>query len=138
MRAYLMEELGLPEETALAILERVSAESAAQAEALDYANGQLAEVQQAFAEHRKHAHMELLLTKSGAKNISAAMALIDKSAVCEEDGAFSGAEEQVANVKEMCPYLFRTELSGGMQHKVPQEVDAFTQYARQGARLGAC
>ena len=55
---------------------------------------------------RRDLMIELALQKAGARNIKAARALLDESGIKLENGALSGAEEQIEAAKESCPYLF--------------------------------
>ena len=77
------------------------------------------------------------LVAAGAKNLKAVGALIDKSKITFEDGEVQGLSEQIDVIKNECEYLFYTDnQSSGMRHTSSQNFkDAFTSYARAGAKL---
>ena len=77
------------------------------------------------------------LIAKGAKNLKAVSALIDKSKITFEDGGVSGLTEQLDAIKSECEYLFYEDnKSSGMRHTSSQNFkDAFTSYARAGAKL---
>lgn len=132
MQEFLTEELGLSQETAQQILERFLAVE----QKRDEAQQMLETLQGEFATHKLEAAISRGLADAGAKNLTAAGALIDRTALGEEDG-FSGLFEQIARMKKECGYLFYGgETATGMRH-VPAAAptDSFTQFARTGAKL---
>ena len=77
------------------------------------------------------------LAKLGAKNLKAAGALIDRTAIEKKDEGYFGIREQAERVKNECSYLFHDGITAsGMRH-IPsaQNTDSFTQFARAGAKL---
>ena len=77
------------------------------------------------------------LILSGARNLKAVSALIDKSKITVEDGIVSGLTEQIETLKNDCDYLFyKEQKSSGMRHtSSPDAQDGFVSYARAGAKL---
>ena len=77
------------------------------------------------------------LILSGAKNLKAVSALIDKSKITFEEDGVSGLSEQIDAIKEECGYLFYDDTqSSGMRHaSASNKTDGFTSYARAGAKL---
>lgn len=77
------------------------------------------------------------LTASGAKNLKAVSALIDKDRLTVEDGKISGLSEQIDKIKDECSYLFFDDmLSSGMRHtSSANPKDSFESFARAGAKL---
>lgn len=77
------------------------------------------------------------LAASGAKNLKAVSALIDRRALSVEDDEILGLKEQLKTIKDECDYLFYDEKqSSGMRHSsTPNNADGFTSYARAGAKL---
>ena len=77
------------------------------------------------------------LAKLGAKNLKAAGALIDRTAIEKTDEGYFGIREQAERVKEECRYLFHDGITAsGMRHAPSaQNADSFTQFARAGAKL---
>jgi len=55
---------------------------------------------------RRDMMIDLALSQSGAKNIKAARALIDESAVTINNGELFGIEQEIERVGKDCPYLF--------------------------------
>lgn len=51
--------------------------------------------------------IDLALAQAGAKNIKAARALINETAISLENGVLCGMEQQLAKAGKDCPYLFR-------------------------------
>ncbi len=81
--------------------------------------------------------IESSLAAAGAKNFKAVSALIDKSKITFEDGKVRGIAEQLDVIKNECEYLFyQDNQASGMRHTSSQNLkDAFTNYARAGAKL---
>ena len=133
MQDFLTEELGLSEEVCQQILERVFAIE----QERDDAKEALSAMDAAYAAHRMESAVSRALADAGAKNLTAAGALIDKSALAEEENGFSGLSEQVARIKKECGYLFYGgEAASGMRHApAGAPIDSFTQFARTGAKL---
>ena len=133
MQDFLTEELGLSPEVSQQILERVLSIE----QERDSAKDALQSVERAYAAHRMEAAVSRALADAGAKNLTAAGSLIDKSALTEEEGGFSGLLEQVARIKKDCGYLFYGgEAASGMRHApAGNPIDSFTQFARTGAKL---
>lgn len=77
------------------------------------------------------------LILSGAKNLKAVSALIDKSKITFEEDCVLGLAEQIDAIKEECGYLFYDDTqSSGMRHSsASNKTDGFTSYARAGAKL---
>lgn len=77
------------------------------------------------------------LAKLGAKNLTAASALIDKGKIQKTDEGYFGIREQAERIKAECGYLFYDGLTAtGMRHSpTAQSTDSFTQFARAGAKL---
>ena len=131
MQAFL-EELGIPEETLNLVLERVQSIE----QERDEAKSALISLQDTFSLHRLDTAIERALSDAGAKNLKAAKALLDQSAVSEDENGFSGIAEQITTIKKECPYLFHgMESASGMRQKGSQLQDSFTEYARVGAKL---
>lgn len=77
------------------------------------------------------------LSRLGAKNLKAAGALIDRTAIEKTDEGYFGIREQAERVKLECGYLFHDGITAtGMKHAPSaQNADSFTQFARAGAKL---
>ncbi len=77
------------------------------------------------------------LAMSGAKNIKAVSALIDRTKINLDEDAESSIKEQIEAVKNECSYLFYDgDLSSGMRHGVAtKDADGFTSMARAAAKL---
>ena len=78
-----------------------------------------------------------VLSALGAKNLKAAGALIDRTAIEKTDEGYFGIREQAERVKNECSYLFHDGITAsGMKHTpTAQNTDSFTQFARAGAKL---
>ena len=77
------------------------------------------------------------LSAAGAKNVKAAGALLDKSAISMDEEGVHGLTEQIDAIKRDSSYLFYDGfVSSGMRHG-PQTTaeDGFTHFARAGAKL---
>lgn len=133
MQDFLTEELGLSPEVSQQILDRVLSIE----QERDSAQEALSTLNAAYAAHRMEAAVSRALADAGAKNLTAAGALIDKSALTEEEDGFLGLSEQVARIKKECGYLFYGgEAASGMRHApAGTPIDSFTQFARTGAKL---
>ena len=128
----LLQSLELPEEAVHAVLEKVQELE----QERDEAKTALESVKDAFSAHRMDAAIFRTLSEAGAKNLTAASALLDKTAISEEENGFTGIMEQIATIKKECPYLFRgTEVSSGMRQKAVPQSDSFTEFARMGAKI---
>lgn len=125
-------ELGIPEEAATAIIQRMQEME----QERDEAKSALEALKGEFSAHRLDTAIQRSLSEAGAKNLTAAAALLDKSSIAEDENGFSGISEQVAAIKKECPYLFRgMEVSSGMRQKAAPNQDSFTSYARIGAKI---
>lgn len=133
MQDFLTEELGLSDEVSQQILDRVFSIE----QERDRAKEALQDLENAYAAHRMESAVSRALADAGAKNLTAAGALIDKGALAEEENGFSGLSEQVARIKKECGYLFYGgEAASGMRHApAGNPMDSFTQFARTGAKL---
>ncbi len=78
-----------------------------------------------------------VLAGIGAKNLKAAGALIDRTAIEKTEEGYVGIREQAERVKNECGYLFHDGIiASGMRHApAAQNTDSFTQFARAGAKL---
>lgn len=65
-----------------------------------------------FAEYKKDNAVNLLLMKSGAKNVTAVRALLDISKVSIDGENVIGLQDQIDALKESDPYLFEPAISG--------------------------
>ena len=77
------------------------------------------------------------LSAAGAKNVKAAGALLDKSAISVDEEGTHGLAEQIEAMKRDCGYLFHDGFaSSGMRHGPQANAeDGFTHFARAGAKL---
>ena len=140
MTEYLTEELGLSPEMAEGILARVSVIQQERDEAVqarENAETAMGTLRAEYDAHRKETAVFRALSDAGARNITAARALLDTDEITESETGFSGLLEQVEKIKNDCPYLFRvSSVSGGMRHGPDgSNTDSFTQFARTGAKL---
>ena len=124
MQEFLQQELGLSEETTSAIMERFHA-----------VRQEKEMLQREFDAFRLQTAIHRALSDAGAKNLTAAAALMDPTAVSEENGTYIGIGEQVEKAKKECPYLFRMAEASGIRLKGAANTDQFTEYARRGARI---
>ena len=78
-----------------------------------------------------------ILATSGAKNIKAVSALIDREKINLAENADAEIKEQLEAIKEECEYLFYDNgFSSGMRHGAgTNSADGFTSMARAAAKL---
>ncbi len=95
------------------------------------------ELKTAVSDIKRNSAISLALSRAGAKNLKAAEALLDKSAISETEEGMQGLSEQIEKMKQDCAYLFYDGFSGsGMRHTPAAETqDGFTRFARAGAKL---
>lgn len=62
-----------------------------------------------LAKQQKQAEIRLGITKAGAKNEKAVMALLDAESVKINDEGVQGLKDQIESLKESDPYLFKSE-----------------------------
>lgn len=65
---------------------------------------------------KKENAVDLALTRSGAKNIIAAKALMRLDEIGFENGNATGVDEQISKLKRENSFLFEAEKSGGAMH----------------------
>lgn len=68
-----------------------------------------ANLQSKLANQRKQAEIRLGITKAGAKNERAVMALLNAEEIKVDDDGVHGLKEQVEQLQESDPYLFQSE-----------------------------
>lgn len=67
------------------------------------------ELQNKLAHQRKMAEIRLGITKAGARNEKAVLALLDAEQVQVDDSGVNGLKEQIESLQESDPYLFQSE-----------------------------
>ena len=70
---------------------------------------ELDKVQNQLIEQRKEMEIRLGITKAGARNEKAVMALLDTEAIQVEGDGVKGIEEQIKKLQESDAYLFGTD-----------------------------
>ena len=70
---------------------------------------ELDKVQNQLIEQRKEMEIRLGITKAGARNEKAVMALLDTEAIQVEGDGVKGIEEQIKKLQETDAYLFGTD-----------------------------
>lgn len=88
-------------------------------ELVNFADGQYIskeEYENTVSAIKKENAIDLALTRSGAKNIIAAKALLKLDEIGFENGTATGLDEQIGKLKRESSFLFETEKSGGAIH----------------------
>ena len=90
---------------------------------------ELDKVQNQLIEQRKEMEIRLGITKAGARNEKAVMALLDTEAIQVEGDGVKGIEEQIKKLQESDAYLFGTdkETVAPLKDVEPPVVDSETQ-----------